>query len=225
MSATIYPISRRCCAPESRPLRPTQRRKCWMPRIGSWTTAAGMAHFAKWSSASCASAAIGNPSSRTSRVGNRKHRRLRGRVIAVVIRALNFVTRNLPLSVVRALGVAIGHLGWHVLGRYRNRAMHNIAIAFPDWSRRKQRTTVRNMFHAMGASMFELGWLVNLNPETLKQTTEIHCAEHIDEALAAGKGMLIFTGHCGNWEWLAAPLSPPGQPLTTPQRRRAAPTV
>jgi len=156
-------------------------------------------------------------------VGNLKHRRLRGRVIAVVIRALNFVTGNLPLPLVRAWGVAIGHLGWHVLGRYRARAMNNIAIAFPDWSTRKRRATVRDMFHALGASMFELGWLVNLDADTLKRTTEIHGAEHIEEALAAGKGMLIFTGHCGNWEWLAATVSLLGHPLTILQRDRDEP--
>ena len=82
-------------------------------------------------------------------MGNLKHRRLRGRVIAVAIRALNFVTRNLPLPVVRAWGVAIGHLGWHVLGRYRARALNNIAIAFPGWTNRQRKATVRKMFHAL----------------------------------------------------------------------------
>jgi KDO2-lipid IV(A) lauroyltransferase len=79
------------------------------------------------------------------------------------------------------------------------------------------------MFHAMGASMFELGWLVNLDADTLKRTTEIHGAKHIEEALAAGKGMLIFTGHCGNWEWLAATVSLLGHPLTILQRDRDEP--
>src|SRR6266851_9942891 len=219
----ICPISRRCCARESRPLLPTQRRKSSTPRIGSCRAAADRAHFAKWSSASCESAAIGTPSSRTSRVGNLKHRRLRGRVIAVAIRALNFVTRNLPLPIVRAWGNAVGHLGWHVLGRYRARALNNIAIAFPEWTDRQRRATVRKMFHALGASMFELGWLANLDTETLRRTTEIHGAEHIHEALAAGKGMLIFTGHCGNWEWLGATVSLLGHPLTILQRDRDEP--
>ncbi len=149
-------------------------------------------------------------------MGNLKHRRLRGRVIAAAIRALNFVTSKLPLPLLRALGSAIGHFGWHVLGRYRARAMNNIAIAFPEWTVRQRRAAVRNMFHALGASMFELGWLVNLDPHTLRRTTEIHGAEHIEEGLAAGKGMLIFTGHCGNWEWLAATVSLLGHPLTSP---------
>ena len=156
-------------------------------------------------------------------MGNLKHRRLRGRVVAVAIRALNFVTRRLPLPVLRAYGIAIGHLGWHVLGRYRNRAMQNIATAFPEWSKRKCRTTIRDMFHSMGASMFELGWLPNLNAETLKKTTEIHGAENIERGLAHGKGMLIFTGHCGNWEWLAATVSLLGHPLTILQRDRDEP--
>ena len=156
-------------------------------------------------------------------MGNLRHRALRGRVIAIALDALNFITRHLPLSVLRACGKAIGDLGWLVLKRYRVRAMNNIAIAFPEWSVQQRRATVRRMFHDLGASTFELGWLANLNADTLKETTEIHGAEHIEEALAAGRGMLIFTGHCGNWEWLAATVSLLGHPLTILQRDRDEP--
>ena len=156
-------------------------------------------------------------------MGNLRHRALRGRVIAIALDALNFITRHLPLSVLRACGKAIGDLGWLVLKRYRVRAMNNIAIAFPEWSVQQRRATVRRMFHDLGASTFELGWLANLKAETLKETTEVHGAEHIEEALAAGRGMLIFTGHCGNWEWLAATVSLLGHPLTILQRDRDEP--
>ncbi len=156
-------------------------------------------------------------------MGNLRHRALRGRVIAIALHALNFVTSHLPLPLLRAWGAAIGELGWLVLKRYRVRAMNNIAIAFPEWTIRQRRAVVRRMFHDLGASTFELGWLANLNAETLKKTTEIHGAEHIEEALAAGRGMLIFTGHCGNWEWLAATVSLLGHPLTILQRDRDEP--
>src|ERR1700686_2737464 len=101
--------------------------------------------------------------------------------------------------------------------------MNNIALAFPDWSKRKRRATVRGMFHALGKSMFELGWLVNLDVETLKRTKELHGAETNGGGLAAGKGMLIFTGPCGNWEWPPPPVSLLGHPLTILQRDRDEP--
>ena len=158
-------------------------------------------------------------------MGNLKHRALRGRAIAAAFRAVSSFTRHLPLRLIRAIGCAVGGLAWLVLRRYRTRALSNIAIAFPEWSDRQRRTVIHRMFHDIGVSTFEIGWMANLDRAMLTRTTEIHGAENIDEALAAGRGMLIFTGHCGNWEWLAATVALLGHPLTILQRDRDEPDM
>ncbi len=81
------------------------------------------------------------------------------------------------------------------------------------------------MFHHLGQSLFELGWIANLNEQTLLRTTEIHDAHYLDQALAAGRGALIFTAHVGNWEWLAATVALLGHPLTVLQRERDEPDL
>ncbi|HEY8131032.1 MAG TPA: lysophospholipid acyltransferase family protein [Thermoanaerobaculia bacterium] len=158
-------------------------------------------------------------------MGNLKRRARRGRVLGFGLSALSLVARHLPLPVVRAIGIFLGHLAWHVLRGYRRRALNNIAVAFPDWSKRKQRDTIRRMFHHLGVSIMELVWLPNLDAKTLQCTTEIHDAHYIDEALAGGRGALIFTAHCGDWEWLAATVSLLGHPLTVLQRERDEPDL
>ena len=158
-------------------------------------------------------------------MGNLKRRARRGRVIGFGLNALSFLARPLPLSVVRAIGIVLGHVAWHVLPRYRRRAIDNIAAAFPEWSERKRRDTIRRMFHHLGESLMELVWLPNLDRRVLERTTEIHDAHSIDEALASGRGALIFTAHCGNWEWLAATVALLGHPLTVLQRERDEPDL
>jgi len=158
-------------------------------------------------------------------VGNLKRRARRGRVIAAGLNALSLIARPLPLPVVRAIGIMLGHVAWHVLGRYRRRALTNIELAFPEWPRRKQRDTIRRMFHHLGESLMELVWLPNLDRKKLERTTEIHDVHYLDEALASGRGTLIFTGHCGNWEWLAATVALLGYPLTVLQRERDEPDL
>jgi len=158
-------------------------------------------------------------------VGNLKRRARRGRVIGFGLTTLSLIARRLPLQINRKFGAFLGHLGWHVLRRYRRRALNHIAIAFPEWSTARQRDTVRSMFVNLGVSLMELVWLPKLDAEMLQRTTEIHDAHYIDEALAAGRGALIFTAHCGNWEWLAATVTLLGHPLTVLQRERDEPDL
>jgi LPS export ABC transporter protein LptC len=44
-------------------------------------------------------------------------------------------------------------------------------------------------------------------------------AQALDEALAGGRGAIVVTGHCGNWELLAAWVAASGYPLTVVVRR------
>ena len=158
-------------------------------------------------------------------MGNLKRRARRGRIIGIALGGISVIARALPLGAVRAIGGFLGGIAWLVLPHHRRDAMDNIAIAFPDWSRRQQRQTVRRMFRHLGQSMFEWLWLPNLNKENLERYTEIHDAHFIDEALASGRGSLIFTGHVGNWEWLAATVCLLGHPLTVLQRERDEPDL
>jgi len=158
-------------------------------------------------------------------VGNRKLRAHRGRIIGFALEGMSVIARHLPLPAVRAIGSFLGALAWLILPHHRRDALDNIAIAFPDWTPRKRRQTIRHMFQHLGQSMLEWLWLPNLNKGNLERMTEIHDAHYVDEALASGRGALIFTGHCGNWEWLAATVCLLGHPLTVLQRERDEPAL
>lgn len=152
-----------------------------------------------------------------------KRRARRSRLLYALLVLVSSVVRRLPLAVGRGFGAFLGHIAFHVARRDRGVAMENLAIAFPEWSRRHRLATIRRMCHHLGKSMLEITWMSRLDRATLERTTEIHGAEHIDAALAAGRGVLIFTGHCGNWEWLAATVALLGYPLTVLQRERDEP--
>jgi KDO2-lipid IV(A) lauroyltransferase len=124
---------------------------------------------------------------------------LRGQVLSAGVLALSSVVRRLPLSVARAVGVFIGHLGWQLLRPDRRRALENIAAAFPDWPRARCLITIRAMFHHMGKTLTEILWLPNLNVATVEETTIFEGLEN----LRPGQGMIGITGHCGKWEWVA----------------------
>lgn len=149
-----------------------------------------------------------------------KVRAFRSRVLYRAILVISFVGRRIPLRAAQRLGHALGTLAWHVARRHRRKALDHIAIAFPEWSVSRRRATIRAMFRHLGMSLFEIVWLPNLNETRLRETTVVEGAEAIAEIVRAGKPAIVFTGHCGNWEWVASGMVHAGVPLTALQRER-----
>jgi KDO2-lipid IV(A) lauroyltransferase len=135
--------------------------------------------------------------------------------------AISAVARRLPLTGARRAGVALGHIGWHVLRRDRRRTLDHLALAFPDWTKRQRLTTARRMFHHLGMSLMEILWLPRLDAATRDRTTTIDGLEKVLALVHAGRGMVGYTGHCGNWEWLACSVASYGVPVTVLQRERS----
>lgn len=148
------------------------------------------------------------------------HRARRGRILHRTLRIFSAVVRRLPLGLARAIGLFLGHLGWHVLRHHRRRALANIGAAFPDWTPRQCRTTIRKMFHHLGITLGEVLWLPNLDAETCARTTTFEGLEN----LRPGQGMIAITGHCGNWEWNAHAIAMQA-PLTVLHRGRDEPKM
>jgi Kdo2-lipid IVA lauroyltransferase/acyltransferase len=126
----------------------------------------------------------------------------------------------LPLGIARGIGAALGHLAWHVARRERRIALKNIRQAFPEWSEGRRREVIRGMFRHLGLSLFEILWLPNLDAETLPRTTIVEGLDGLLPHIDAGKGVVVFTAHCGNWEWLASVVGMAGRPLSVLQRER-----
>jgi KDO2-lipid IV(A) lauroyltransferase len=156
-----------------------------------------------------------------------KRRKRRGFVLGFVLRVISYIVRHLPLSVVHAVGIGLGTWGYYtsyvILPRYRSRAMQNISRAFPDWPRARHRRTIRRMAQHMGMTLMEILWMPH-NASKALAVTAIENAEPVIAHINAGRGIAAFTGHCGNWEWLAYGVTTI-KPLTALQRERNEPAL
>lgn len=119
----------------------------------------------------------------------------------------------------------MGRLAWHVVRRERRKALCNLAIAFPEWTEEKRRETIRGMFRHFGMSLFELAWLPNMNAEERDRTTIVDGIDRILELLDSGRGVIMFTAHCGNWEWLSYVMGTYGRPVSVLHRERDHPDM
>ncbi|HKR64057.1 MAG TPA: lysophospholipid acyltransferase family protein [Thermoanaerobaculia bacterium] len=149
-----------------------------------------------------------------------KLRAFRSRVLYRALVLVTAIGRRIPLRIGQKLGAAIGTFAWHIVRRERKKALQNIAIAFPEWDDAKRRATIRAMFRHFGVSLFEIAWLWNMDLATRDRLTTFTGEGPMLKLIDEGKGVILFTAHVGNWEWLSIAMGLFSRPTSVLQRER-----
>ncbi len=141
------------------------------------------------------------------------------------LRFLIALARRLPARGACACGRGLGRLALR-LGIRRRVCMTNLAIAFPGPERAAERRRVARLaYEHLGVVVFEFLGLSRLRPHELRARLEIIGACHLQAALARGKGVILATGHYGNWELLGAGLVAHGFPISVVVQRLRNPAA
>jgi KDO2-lipid IV(A) lauroyltransferase len=110
------------------------------------------------------------------------------------------VVRRLPRRATLAAGRSLGRLLGDLDRRHVAIAAGNLRHAFPQWDEGRALRTARGVYAHFGAVLFDILWLRSRTPEQIRSLIEVRGREHVDRAMAAGRGALMITGHLGNWE-------------------------
>jgi KDO2-lipid IV(A) lauroyltransferase len=121
--------------------------------------------------------------------------------------------RFLPMGWAIRLGALVGLLGYMLSARYRRVAIRNLRHAFPEWNRARVHATARRTFRNFGVALAEFLKAPSMTRDQLEQRVELIGREHLDAAFREGKGVLLLTGHFGNWELMARYLVLLGYPI------------
>lgn len=138
-------------------------------------------------------------------------------------RWVSALLRPLPRRAALSLGRGVGRVLGDLDRKHLAIAADNLRQAFPQWTERRILTTARGVYAHFGAVLFDILWLERRSDRRLLDCVEVEGAEHVQAALAMGKGMVLVTGHLGNWEvhgvatgMLFGPLGVVARPLDNP---------
>ncbi len=135
-------------------------------------------------------------------------------VIRWITSAAALLARVLPLRWLQALGDGVGSLLFRLLRPRREIALANLARVFGDRYDRREREriicfSVRNMAKTM-LELLKAGWL---SEDEFRDFVHVRDEEHLRQAVERGRGVVVITGHFGNWELLAATVGRMGYDL------------
>jgi KDO2-lipid IV(A) lauroyltransferase len=124
------------------------------------------------------------------------------------VKVLMVVASVVPRRQGTACFARLGMLAYLLLGKSRRVALANLRLiygsAVPD---KEIRAMARRAFENLGRFGFDVARLKHTGMCELDGIVEVTGLDHMDAALARGKGVIALTGHVGNWELLGAYLS------------------
>jgi KDO2-lipid IV(A) lauroyltransferase len=135
-----------------------------------------------------------------------------------LLKTISFFISNLPYKVVLFIGKSLGALYYRVAARQRCRALMQLRESM-HLSPGEAETIIRKLFINIGQTLFEIMYTPAMTRNYQKYIT-IQNRHYLEEAVAQNHGVVILTGHIGNWEWLGAALSLAGFPITTVIKRQ-----
>lgn len=125
---------------------------------------------------------------------------VRHRAEYAVVLAARALAGGLPDPLSRAMGTALGTAFYAVDGGHRRLAEAQLAAAFPVRSRRECRRIARQTFAHFGRAVVAVLRASTQKHGKFLRHIEVEGEERVREALALGRGVIIYVGHFGFWE-------------------------
>ena len=169
-------------------------------------------------SAARPSASSGNPGPPA-----RRRPRLRHWVEYFAYRTLVGILRAVPEALALRAGEVVGWLAGVVFRIRWATVMEHLRLAFPDREPAWHRSIARASYRHLGRETVATFRLSRLDVAGIRERMEMVGFEAFDEAVAEGTGVVMLTGHFGNWEMAAASVVARGGPMDVIVQRQRNP--
>jgi Kdo2-lipid IVA lauroyltransferase/acyltransferase len=133
----------------------------------------------------------------------------------------------LPLDVAVRVTAGIAAVAWALDRPHRRIGMRNLELAFPDRPLAERRRILRASFMNLGRMAAELAHLPRLSDERLRDIVRFEDEAWWSEAIRwkRDSGVLVLSGHFGNWELLVYAHGRRGFPVHMVHRAMRNPYV
>jgi KDO2-lipid IV(A) lauroyltransferase len=132
--------------------------------------------------------------------------------------------RLLSFERASAMGERIGMLGYRPFGIRRAVVERQVSAAFPGLTEPEVARIARASYASLGRTTIETALLPTYSREQILELVErTEGWELVEQALALGRGLMVVTGHLGNWELGGSYVAARGVPLEAVARRMENP--
>ncbi len=144
----------------------------------------------------------------------KKNRVLAALEVALVTVIAN-VIRYMPYRMTQSFGAGLAEFIHNVIGIRKKHAISELLKAYPDKDEAWAANITKKVYRHFGMVAVEMAMTPQLVKTNFKNRLMMDdcCLKLLDEGLEHGKGMLIVSGHLGNWEMSGAAAAHNGYPV------------
>ncbi|MEO8361115.1 MAG: lysophospholipid acyltransferase family protein [Vicinamibacteria bacterium] len=124
----------------------------------------------------------------------------RFRLESFALASFKVLARLIPRTPFIRLGRALGGLVATIDRKHLDIAKGNLRQSFPSWTEADVDRTARGVWIHFGGVMFDLVRILAKGPGVVDPLATIEGGEHAQRAHASPHGVVLITGHFGNWE-------------------------
>lgn len=133
------------------------------------------------------------------------------RVKAALARGIADAVRAAPRWSVGSLAWIVGAL--LLLAHERKHAMANLERVFPRWGRLRRWRVAFGSYRTTARALIEFIHTPKYGDDEIRERVRLENVEALERAHAGGRGVLLLSGHYGNWEWLGRRVALEGYPF------------
>jgi KDO2-lipid IV(A) lauroyltransferase len=117
----------------------------------------------------------------------------------------------LPRPVAVGIGIGIGRVGFHVFGKLRRVGMRNLELAYPEKTNAEREAILKSAFRGIGRTLGEVSGFHRVTRENFEELIECEFDAEFEAGFKRARdekrGIIVLTGHIGNWELFALAYS------------------
>ncbi|MGD8910677.1 MAG: LpxL/LpxP family Kdo(2)-lipid IV(A) lauroyl/palmitoleoyl acyltransferase [Chromatiales bacterium] len=117
------------------------------------------------------------------------------------------ICRALPYAAIQWLGKRLGRLVMRASERRRHIAETNLALCFPEQSNEERAKLLLQHFEAIGIGLLTTAMAWWSSDRLLRKLVDIEGLQHLQQALALGKGAILLSAHFSDLEMSGRLLS------------------
>jgi KDO2-lipid IV(A) lauroyltransferase len=141
-------------------------------------------------------------------------RELKGRAGAFAVRRIRKWLAPKTLLQSERIGERLGRLVYRLEGRRRKLTLSNLAMAFPNKTEEERRVIAQAVFEHFGRLLCDFVRTDQRPDEELRSSITLDGFDSVKDMFPLGVGLLILTGHFGNWERIAHYMTIEGYPMS-----------